>query len=34
MSLKQINTIDEVIAVLEEMINEAEKKNDPLGYFA
>jgi len=31
---KQVNTIEEVIAILEEMIIESEKNNDPSGYFA
>lgn len=34
MDLVHVNTIDEVIAVLEIIINESEKNNDPLGYFA
>lgn len=34
MELKQINSIDEVIAILESIIIESEKNNDPLGYFA
>ena len=31
---KQVNTIDEVIDILETMIIESEKNNDPSGYFA
>jgi len=34
MNLNHANTIDEVIAVLEAIIIESEKNNDPLGYFA
>jgi len=34
MNLNHANTIDEVIAVLETIIIESEKNNDPLGYFA
>lgn len=34
MELKQINSIDEVIAILEEIIDESGKNNDPSGYFA
>ena len=32
--MKQVNSIDDVIAVLSDIIVETEKKNDPLGYFA
>jgi|GEM_PF-1932562 len=34
MNLNHVNTIDEVIAILETIIIESEKNNDPLGYFA
>ncbi len=34
MNTIQINTIDEVINELEEIISECEKSNNPLGYFA
>jgi hypothetical protein len=34
MNLNHANTIDEVIAILETIIIESEKNNDPLGYFA
>ena len=32
--MKQINSIDEVIEILENIITESEINNDPLGYFA
>ena len=34
MNRKQTNSIDEVIEVLENIIQESESNNDPLGYFA
>ena len=34
MKRKQTNSIDEVIAVLEDIIIESKNNNDPLGYFA
>jgi len=34
MNLNHVNRIDDVIAILETIINESEKNNDPLGYFA
>jgi len=34
MNPNRANTIDEVIAVLEAIIQESERKNDPMGYFA
>lgn len=34
MNLQQINTIDEVISALENIILESEENNDPAGYFA
>ncbi len=32
--MKQINSIDEVIEILEDIITASESNNDPLGYFA
>lgn len=34
MSALQINSIDQVIKLLDEIISESEKNNNPLGYFA
>jgi hypothetical protein len=34
MSTLQINSINQVIALLEEIVSESERSNDPLGYFA
>jgi len=34
MSVLQINSIDQVIILLDEIISESEKNNNPLGYFA
>ena len=34
MDLNQIKTIDEIIDLLEEIIQESEKNNDTMGYFA
>ncbi len=34
MDLKQIKTIDEIIILLEDIIQESEKNNDTMGYFA
>jgi hypothetical protein len=34
MDLKQIKSIDEIIVLLEEIIQESEKNNDTMGYFA
>lgn len=34
MSVLQINSIDKVIKLLDEIISESEKNNNPLGYFA
>jgi hypothetical protein len=34
MNLQQIQTIDEVIDLLEEIVSESVQNNDPLGYFA
>lgn len=34
MSTVQINSIDQVIKILDEIISETEKKDNPLGYFA
>ncbi len=34
MSFNEINKIDDVIRILEEIITESEKNNDPIGYFA
>ena len=34
MNLSEIQTIDQVIVVLEDIITESENSNDPLGYFA
>ena len=34
MNTLQINSIDQVIALLDEIVSETEKSNNPLGYFA
>lgn len=34
MNLDQVKTIDDVIAILDTIIHDAEKNNDPMGYFA
>jgi hypothetical protein len=34
MNLHQINTIDEIVVLLESIIVDSEKNNEPLGYFA
>ena len=34
MNLNHVNTIDDVIVILEAIIIESEKNNDPMGYFA
>lgn len=34
MNSYQLNSIDDVISALEEIISETERNNDPLGYFA